>query len=228
MAHATYYEPTLERIAEQIYLQYSGTSLTSDSYKSIEEIKYLVVQQINRLLKVERLQETNLNDYRLPDNALITNYTVTNITADGERSFFKLPIMPIAAPHGMGLYEVILEDTVDNIEYELVPIDNAYYRTFMALYPNWNQYYAFSNSFGGATGGWYKWDGGIKVYLASSDFASNHRVKIKLLAIDIATLNENDLLPIPADMEATVIEQVLNLMRARLPQDKAQDDNTSR
>jgi len=69
----------------------------------------------------------------------------------------------------------------------------------------------------GQLGGWYSWDGGRKVLLNSSDFATGHTVKIKLLLVDIAGMNDTDILPIPADMEATVIEGVMNLLRARLP-----------
>lgn len=220
---------TLGRLAEQIYLLYSGSTMLSGAKTSTEEIKYLLVQQINRLLKVERLQETNVSDYRLPDTSIISNYTVTTITADGDRSYFELPAYPISAPHGMGIYEVIVEDTVDSIEYEMVPIPSGYMRTFLSIYPNWkNKFYAFQESFGGATGGWYTWDGGRKVILNSADYAADHRVKVKLLVVDISTMSDDDILPVPADMEATVIESVMNILRARLPEDKVIDDNSTR
>lgn len=220
---------TLGRLAEQINLLYSGSTMLTGVKTTEEEIKYLLVQQINRLLKTERLQEMNLNDYRLPDTTIISNYTVSTVVADGDRSYFELPAFPIAAPHGMGLYEVVVVDTVDNIEYEMVPVPSGYLRTFLSLYPNWkNKFYAFSESFGGATGGWYSWDGGRRVLLNSSDFATGHTVKIKLLLVDIAGMNDTDILPIPADMEATVIEGVMNLLRARLPEDKVIDDSSAR
>jgi len=46
--------------------------------------------------------------------------------------------------------------------------------------------------------------------------------------VDIAGMNDTDILPIPADMEATVIEGVMNLLRARLPEDKVIDDSSAR
>jgi len=113
---------TLGRLAEQINLLYSGSTMLTGVKTTEEEIKYLLVQQINRLLKTERLQEMNLNDYRLPDTTIISNYTVSTVVAEGDRSYFELPAFPIAAPHGMGLYEVVVVDTVDNIEYEMVPV----------------------------------------------------------------------------------------------------------
>lgn len=218
---------TLKRLTEQIYLQYSGGTQNQDAKSQMQEIKYLVVEQLNRLLKQERLRETSLTDFRLPDSAAITSYTISTIVADGDYSTFSLPAQPIAAPHGMGVYEVILNDTTDSIEYEMVPIDNAYQRTFLSLYPEWNKYAPFTKSFAGATGGWYTWDGGQKVRLCG-DFSTGYNIKLKLLIVDISTLADTDLLPIPADMEATVIENVLMLMRARQVEDKVMDDNTKR
>jgi hypothetical protein len=41
-------------------------------------------------------------------------------------------------------------------------------------------------------------------------------------------MSDDDILPVPADMEATVIESVMNILRARLPEDKVIDDNSTR
>jgi hypothetical protein len=219
---------SIERLSEQIYLLFTGGSMTTNSLNLREEIKYLVVQNLNRLMKIERLQEMNTSDYRLPDATIITPYTVTSITQDGDRSFFMLPTSPIAAPHGMGLYEVIVVDTVENIEYEMVPIPSSFLRTFFSLYPNWgNKYYAFQKSFGGSTGGWYSWDGGLKVILNSSDYAANHQVKIKLLTLDIFQ-SPGAQIAIPSDIEATLIETVLRLLTARGQHDNVLDDNPAR
>lgn len=219
---------SIERLSEQIYLLYTGGSMTTNSLNLREEIKYLVIQNLNRLMKIERLQEMNLSDHRLPDATIITSYTVDTITADGERSYFMLPTSPIAAPHGMGLYEVVVLDTVENVEYEMVPIPSSFLRTFFSLYPNWgNKYYAFQKSFGGSTGGWYSWDGGLKVLLNSSDYATSHQVKIKLLTLDIFQ-SPGAQIAIPSDIEATLIENVLRLLSTRGQNDSALDDNPAR
>lgn len=130
-----------------------------------------------------------------------------------------LPAQPINLPRGQGVWRVY--DAANPIEDQYIPIASGRYSLHINQTHNGLADY---------------WGGKICYEYFSRDKLAFNRtvgempaeVEVQLLVVDPATLESSDILPIPADMEQKVIEEVLKLLSARYPQDNVNDKNDAR
>lgn len=101
---------TLGKITEQIFRLYNGGDASSDQEIGKKEIELLVLQAVNKLLKVETLQVNYALGDSFPPHTAIASYDNVAVTALND-DFCKatLPAQPLSLPRGMGLWSITKE-----------------------------------------------------------------------------------------------------------------------
>jgi hypothetical protein len=205
---------TIGRISEQIQRIINGGDPSSDNQIQLQEIKLLVGQVCNKLLKLERFA-TNMpeGDYGVPQ-AMIATYDNIPVTAYKDRAKSVLPTTPISLPRNMGVWAISTTSDPDNM---FIPIPSG---TFGLL----KKIDVERDMFGQIA---YEVEGMNVVYSKDIRNAplSINAVTIKLLVIDPSVMGDYDILPIPADMEPEVIAQTLQMLSAYQPKDNSVDGN---
>jgi hypothetical protein len=135
------------------------------------------------------------------------------ITDTRGRAKITLPTQPISLPHGMGIW---------NIGH---PTDH--FSAYIPVQPN-----EMSVMSGVSHTGLsdiladqiaYEWYGHKTVVFNKPASVMPSTVRVRLVVVDPEQIGENDLLPIPADYESSVIEAVLNILSADGPADLRTD-----
>lgn len=190
---------TTGQITAQIKRLLVGNPSYNIEIKNVE-IKTLVVQTINAALKTEKLSSyTSLWD-NIPNGVMIATYSNIHVQSYGKRSLSTLPCYPINLPKNMGIWNVSDENFPD---IPFIPISSGRWGIVntMSYLPNLSGLIGYENE-------------GLNI-IYTSDITKKYPspvtgVRVKLLISDISTLTEDDFLPIPADMEASIINQVFN------------------
>jgi len=199
---------TLYKISEQIKLLHSGHYQTGQG-SHLEEVKLLVAQVINTLFKTERVTAiSGMGDFD-PTGMLIATYDNQEVYEYKDRSAVALPVFPITLPMNMGIWYVCPSDDIDNFFVPMQSAQAGLTKTIKLL----NNY---ENRVGYEPSG--------KELVFTSNLLNRDtpitRVMMKLLVSDVSDLGEYDPLPIPADMEAVVIQEVSKLLGIRKPTEK--------
>lgn len=185
-------------IAEQCLRIAQGGDPAGASNIKLAEVKKLVEQVLNSLLKIERYNNIREGDH-YPVDLMIATYDNVAVTTYKDTAKCVLPAIPISLPRGRGVWEVSAVST-PNIPY--IPLQPGQY----ALVKNQRILGALS----GLTG--YEVFGKNVVFTSDIYTAGVTAVMVKLLVIDFSTLSDTELLPIPADMESAVIKGVLEIL----------------
>lgn len=120
------------------------------------------------------------------------------------RAKIALPAQPIALPRGMGIWHIGDYRDVDSAYIPMQPGEHAILKGI--------SHTGLSSALGRLTA--YEWYGNSTVYFNKTAGQMPEKVLVRLVVVDPETLNEYDLLPIPADMEETVIVKVLEILKA--------------
>jgi hypothetical protein len=205
---------TKAKLAEQILRLYKGGEISSDNSLSLAEVKLLVGQTLNRLLKIERLQTQTQLGQEFPEHTSVATYTNLTVTQDfttGEY-YTTLPVYPISLPNNMGIWHISLLDDVDT---PFIPIPSS----SMGLLKNLP-----TGAMQGMTG--YEVNGNRITFKTDYLFSSNEKLLMRLLVVDVDSLTDYNPLPIPPDMEDVVIKEVLTLLGAmQVQEDIVPDSN---
>ena len=207
---------TIGKITEQIYRVYSGGNPSDDSEITKKEIKSLVSQSINKLLKSEYLGVNRKDGDYFPPHSMISTYNVGSISVyETTKSKVKLPVIPISLPRDMGVWSVAPSGDADQ---QYIPLQSGQY----TLLSSQDVLQHLDNQVG------YYVDGQYLIFtknITQSPYSVS-ALKVRLLAIDATTLDDYDIVQIPADMEDSVIKDVLQFLGV-VPKvvDKVSDSN---
>lgn len=177
---------SLRKLTEQsarLYARRSGRTVTKDIDKV--EIRQFIIQVINRIISAQKQQADD--DKGIPACIIATYESVSTSS-----SACTLPAQPIVLPRDRGIDSVGPDDETSE---RYIPITAE----------EWNLFRSMSE--GGLEGiiGYYR--EGNTIRFTSTPPAT---VRIKLLVVDPAVLGLDDVLPIGADMEDIVVEEVAN------------------
>ena len=205
---------TKAKLAEQILRLYKGGEVSSDNSLTLPEVKLLVGQALNRILKMERLQMQTQMGEGFPDSTCIATYTTLTVSEDFSRGeyYTTLPVYPMSLPNNMGVWHISLLDDADS---PFIPIPSS----AMGLLKNLP-----TGAMEGMTG--YEVNGRRVTFKTDDLFSSNEKLLLRLLVVDVDGLTDYDPLPIPTDMEDVVIKEVLTLLGAiKTKEDVVADSN---
>lgn len=199
---------TIGRIAEQIQRVVSGGNPASTQRVTLPEIRIALGQVINRLLKMERINNYNEGERSPVVDACIAEYDNVAVTTYKDTSVCTLPVLPLHLTRGRGVWHVSKTNSPHDPFIPLQPGQWALVKNHRIL---------------GDINIGYEVRGNKLIFTENLPGQSINTVLIRLLVNDFDSYSDTDILPIPADMEMTVIEEVLKLLGAWQPSDKKVD-----
>ena len=214
--------PTLRRLADEVALRMTGGSMGTEYSNLVQRAKYVIVDQINYMFRMDNFQMKNLGEDMASIDAALYHYETANIEVSGQRATLNLPVRPIALPHGVGVYEVVLVNDSTGKELPLMPLPPGAKRNFLVSYPIFDTDKKFSSRISKTWGGWYSHKSGMVLELSSSDFATGYTAQLKLVCISVNPLDEDELIPVPADQVNQLIDYAYETMSGQKPV----EDNT--
>jgi hypothetical protein len=233
---------TVGIIAEQIQRLTKRMSGSDDSNKRVvdrREIKALIVQVANALLKPRAMAAMKMGDISTPPCNLIS-YDLIPVTSVSGRSTAVIPVYPISLPRDLGVWSVVPKlSGIDMAPY--IPITASDWDLLRSydegLLENQTGYYVENQNIYLTSAVPANWLTGtpytIGQVVTSGGFQwtslTNHTdaiapvegaiwnqvfVKMKLLVADISTLTDASPLPVTAEMEEDIIKEVLAVLKA--------------
>jgi hypothetical protein len=195
-------------LAEQaLYIIAGGFPDTSEAVQLVD--MYPAIEQIvNTLLKTQQFSVNMPNGETIPENLLIGIYediAVTGLGYDILKSKATLPIQPIGLPKNMGVYQIYDARYPDSPFIPIQAGQTALLRTDVLL----------SDFLGQVS---YEVKGRTIFFNRNLPLYGVNTVTIELIVMDISLYNETDTLPIPADMQGLVVQQLVQRFSPVVPE----------
>lgn len=200
---------TKKRIAEQVQRLLKGNPIISARIH-INDIKLLVEQVSNQLLKADHFAVNVPEGDTIPNNAMVFSYDNVPVTTyKTTKSKATLPSIPISLPRNMGVLHVSKTDAIDE---PFIPIPTSMYGIIKPQ--------ALLGDLSGLIG--YEVVGKDIIFTKNLPGMGVNNVFIRLVGVDLSQLTDYDILPLSADMEAQVVQAVYNILVQTPPADKSQ------
>jgi len=199
---------TKYKISEQIQRMLKGNPVISARVHQ-NDIKLLIEQVANQLLKAETLSVNMADGDSLPPNCMI--YTYDNVpvsTYKTTKSKAVLPSIPVSLPRNMGVLHVSKTDAIDE---PFIPIPAS---TYGIIKPQ-----ALLGDLSGLIG--YEVIGKDIIFTQNLPGQSVNNVFIRLVGVDMSAITDYELMPLSSDMEAQIVQTVYNILVQAPPADKA-------
>jgi hypothetical protein len=203
---------TIYSISEQVMRLMAGNIIISGRYH-INDVKRLVVQVSNQLLKADHFAINVPEGDTIPNNCMVFTYdNVAVTTYKTTKSKCTLPSIPISLPRNMGVLHISKTDAIDE---PFIPIPTSMYGIIKPQ--------DLLGDLSGLIG--YEVVGKDVIFTKNLPGMGVNAVYMRLVGADISQLGDYDILPLSADMEAQVIQTVYNILVQTPPADKAQNKN---
>jgi hypothetical protein len=190
----------------------AGNIIISGRYH-INDVKRLVVQVSNQLLKADHFAINVPEGDTIPNNCMVFTYdNITVTTYKTTKSKCTLPSIPISLPRNMGVLHISKTDAIDE---PFIPIPTSMYGIIKPQ--------DLLGDLSGLIG--YEVVGKDVIFTKNLPGMGVNAVYMRLVGSDISQLGDYDILPLSADMEAQVIQTVYNILVQTPPADKAQNKN---
>jgi hypothetical protein len=212
---------TIYRLAEQALRIISGGELPNAIQPSLPQVKLLLGQAINQLLKVGYFEVNMADGERIPNGLVLGMYENISVESYNGKSRAELPIKPMHLPRNMGIFGVYPRWTPNgNYEFdkEFIPLQMGQggllksQRLISDLmgqigYENFGQHLIFT-----------------KDLLAISQ---DVKLAMRLVIMDISQYGDYDVLPLPPEYEIQAINMVVEMFKQQPIPDKLVDPSVS-
>lgn len=188
-------------ISEQVLLRISSGSTEAAAAVKLPEIMIAVGQELNTVLKMEYFQKTLPSGETIPDGLMLGVYENIAVVPYGKKSKCTLPVMPMMLPRNMGIYEVSDKEDFSNL---FIPMQNGQ----QFLLGSQDVICDLMGDIG------YEPVGLTLVFNRDITVQGIKKVFAKLAVSDVSRLSDYDILPIPADLESVIID---NLIKKFIP-----------
>jgi len=190
---------TKYKIAEQVQRMIAGNPIISGRIHK-NDIKLLIEQVANQLLKTEYFSVNTPEGDTIPNNCMVYTYDNVPVTTyKTTKSKATLPSMPISLPRNMGVLHVSKTDAIDE---PFVPIPTSMYGIVKPQ--------DLLGDLSGLIG--YEVIGKDIVFTANLPGISVNSVYIRLVGVDLNSVSDYEMLPISSDLEAQIVTQVYNIL----------------
>lgn len=198
------------KIAEQIQRLLAGNPEIQARIQK-NDVKLLVEQVANQLLKTEYFGVNMADGDTVPPNCMIYTYDAVPVTTYKGKSKCTLPSMPINLPRNMGVYHVSKTDAIDE---PFIPIPSG---LFGIVKPQ-----VLLGELSGLVG--YEVFGKEIVFTTNLPGMNVNTVFLRLVGVDLNAVTDYEMLPISSDMEAQIVQTVYNILVQIPPADKITND----
>jgi hypothetical protein len=190
---------TKYKIAEQVQRLLMSNPSISGRFE-LNEIKILVGQVANQILKADYFGVNLPEGDTIPQNCMVYTYdNVAVTTYKTSLSRATLPSIPISLPRNMGVLHVSKTNAIDE---PFIPIPTSMYGIVKPQ--------DLLGSLSGLIS--YEVVGKDIIFNTNLPGQSVNSVYIRLVGVDINAVTDYEILPLTADMEAQVITQVFNIL----------------
>jgi hypothetical protein len=201
---------TKRKISEQVQRLLSGNPIIA-ARVHINDIKLLVEQVSNQLLKADYFQVNLPEGDTIPTNCMIYSYDQIPVSTYKTKSKITLPAIPISLPRNMGVLHI---SKVDAIDEPFVPIPTSLYGIIKPQ--------TLLGDLSGLIG--YEVVGKDVIFTKDLVGLGINNVYLRLVGVDMAQLGDYDLLPLSADLEVQVVTKVFEILAQVPPADKINND----
>ncbi len=198
------------KIAEQIQRLIAGNPVIQARVQK-NDVKLLIEQVANQLLKTEFFQVNMADGDTIPPNCMIYTYESVPVTVYKGVSKTVLPSMPINLPRNMGVFHISRTDAIDE---PFIPIPSGLYGIVKPQ--------TLLGELSGLIG--YEVFGKDVVFTKNLPGLGINNVFIRLVGVDLNTVTDYETLPISSDMEAMIVQTVYNILVQTPPADKITND----
>lgn len=198
------------KIAEQIQRLLAGNPEIQSRVQK-NDVKLLIEQVANQLLKTEYFQVNMADGDTVPPNCMIYTYESVPVVTYKGKSKCTLPSMPINLPKNMGVFHISKTDAIDE---PFIPIPSGLYGIVKPQ--------ALLGELSGLIG--YEVFGKEVVFTTNLPGQNVNNVFIRLVGVDLNTVTDYETLPISSDMEAQIVQTVYNILVQVPPADKTLND----
>jgi hypothetical protein len=198
------------KIAEQIQRLLAGNPIIQARVQK-NDVKLLIEQVANQLLKTEYFQVNMADGDTVPPNCMIYTYESVPVVTYKGKSKCTLPSMPINLPKNMGVFHISKTDAIDE---PFIPIPSGLYGIVKPQ--------TLLGELSGLIG--YEVFGKEVVFTTNLPGQNVNNVFIRLVGVDLNTVTDYETLPISSDMEAQIVQTVYNILVQTPPADKINND----
>lgn len=183
------------KISDQILYKLYGGYPDNSAPVQREDVIEAVNQKINALLKTQHFSVTLPTGETIPDGLLIGTYPAIDVASLETRSSATLPAIPVSLPRNMGVLEVSPDEDFSNL---YIPLQPGQY----ALLKNQPLISSLLNQVG------YEVYGSKLMFTKDITADGISKIYTRLAIHDISKYDDYEPLPIPADLEAQIVEEV--------------------
>lgn len=202
---------TKYKIAEQIQRLLKGNPvISSRTHKN--DIKLLIEQVSNQLLKADHFNVLMQEGDTVPNNCMIFSYDAIPVTTYKTKSKCTLPSIPISLPRNMGVLHVSKTDAIDE---PFIPIPSSMYGIVKPQ--------TLLGDLSGLIG--YEVVGSQVIFTKDLPALGITTVYMRLVGMDLSQVSDYDILPLSSDMEAQVVDTVYKMLVQAPPADKTENIN---
>lgn len=186
---------TKRLIADQVlYRLYGGESPVSAEVQEPDIIK-AAEQLINAKIRSRHFEVTLPSGDTIPENTMIATYESQTVTSSGTISYMNLPVQPISLPRNMGVFAVYSPLYPEMVFIPLQAGMRPLMRTDAIL----------NDLFGMVT---YELKGNKLVFNKNLTLLDIGVLDVDIVVLDMNAYSETDVLPIPADLEDEIVQEL--------------------
>jgi hypothetical protein len=184
---------TKRLIGEQVlYRLYGGTN-NSTNPVHLEDVYKALEQKLNAKFKVHQFDTNIAGGEIIPNGICLATYESVTVTSDGDKSKATLPIVPIAIPRNMGIFSVYTN------EIEFIPLQAGQERLLRTD--------ELLNDLMAQIG--YTPKGKTIYFTKDLTLLGITSVSMDLTVFDMSQYSVTDVLPMPADMEEEIVNELV-------------------
>ena len=206
---------TKKILSDQAILRISGGYKDISSPLDERDMWIAIGQLVNTILKSQHFSQTLPSGETLPENLMIGIYeNIPTVSTTINRSKAMLPITPISLPRNMGIYQMYDPNFPDSPFIPIQAGQTALLKTDALL----------SDMLGQVS---YEPKGRTIVFNKDLPLYGVNSITMELVVMDIALYGVNDILPIPSDYEAGIVEQLIAMFGSVVPESGDVNDYTT-
>ena len=187
---------TKRLVADQVGFRLAATFPDVAGAVQKQDIFKATEQWINSKFKLQHLSVTLPSGETIPEGASLATYSNVAVTSSNGKCTAILPVMPISLPRGVGLFDV--NDGKGNSYIPILKGQGALLRSDYLLNTLFDQV-------------WYEQSGKTITFSLDITLYGQNTVEMVLAVFDMAQYSEMDILPVPSDMEETMIAELYNM-----------------
>lgn len=186
---------TKRYLADQILFKLDASSPEVSQPVQLEDVYAAIGQWVNSTFKTKHYSETLSSGELIPNGATLATYSGVTVSTDGDVASVVLPVMPIALPRNLGVYNV------SGGGYNFIPLQRGQLAILGAEFMLNTMFAQICYEIIGKK---IKFSKNIKLLGINT-------VDLDLMVLDMSLYGDNDQLPIPSDMEFELVDTLYKM-----------------